>query len=101
MLVFEVDIRSVIEICLIVLTLKLILGRWYPPVQESMQSIIAITLGSTVGYFINPTKDGLILAVIVSSMSFYGKDLIMEFSTLKDDIKASDIDIKNNHRRAK
>lgn len=66
-----------------------------------MQSIIAITLGSAVGYFINPTKDGLILAIIVSSISFYGKDLIMEFSTLKDDIKASDIDIKNNHRRTK
>ena len=99
MLVFEVDIRSVIEVCLIVLTLKLILGRWYPPVQESVQSIIAITLGSVVGYFINPTKDGLILAVIVSSISFYGRDLMMEFSTLKDDIKASDLDIKSKHKR--
>lgn len=100
-MVFEVDIRSVIEICLIVLTLKLILGRWYPPVQESIQSIIAITLGSAVGYFVNPTKDGLILAIVVSSISFYGKDLIKEFITLKDDIKASDVTIKGKHKGTK
>ena len=100
-MVFEVDIRSVIEICPIVLTLKLILGRWYPPVQESIQSIIAITLGSAVGYFVNPTKDGLILGIVVSSISFYGKDLIREFSTLKDDIKASDVTIKGKHEGTK
>lgn len=100
-MVFEVNIRSVIEICLIVLTLKLILGRWYPPVQESIQSIIAITLGSAVGYFISPTKDGLILAIVVSSISFYGKDLIKEFSALKDDIKASDVTVEGKHKRAK
>lgn len=96
--VFEVDLKTVFEVCLIVLTLKIILNRWHPPIQESMQSIIAITLGTAVGYFINPTKDGFILAIIVSSISFYGKDLLGEFTTLKDDLKASEVSMRDSKR---
>lgn len=96
---FQVDLVSVIEIAFIVLTLKLILGRWHPPLQESLQSIIAIIIGSGVGYFINPTKDGLIIAVVVSAIAFYGKTILSEFTDLKndleDELKDLDVNIKN------
>lgn len=95
----EIDVRSIIEIVFIVLSLKLILSRWYPPVQESIQAIISIVLGSCIGYFINPTKDGLILAIVVSCISFYGKDLILEFTDLKNDVTGADIDFKNKRRK--
>lgn len=98
-MVIEIDIRSVIEIVFIVLSLKLILSRWYPPVQESIQAIISIVLGSCIGYFINPTKDGIVLAIVVSCISFYGKDLIVEFTDLKNDLKDADINIENKTRR--
>ena len=78
---------DVFEIIIIVLTLKLITQRWKPPLQESLQAIISITLGTLIGVFLNPTKDGIILGIIASSVAFYGKDLISAFTVLKDDLK--------------
>ncbi|WP_304427729.1 hypothetical protein [Romboutsia ilealis] len=92
---FNVNIMDVVEIVFIVLTLKLIIGRWHPPVQESLQSIFCIILGSAIGMFLNPTKDGLILAVITSSITFYGKDLLNAFTDLRTDLSDANISIQN------
>ena len=97
-MMFEIDLLSVIEIVFIVLTLKIILNRWHPPLQESLQSIIAICLGTLVGCFINPNKDGFILGIIISAISFYGKDILREFTSLKNDLKDADIDLSNKSK---
>lgn len=92
---FNVNIVDVVEIVFIVLTLKLIIGRWHPPVQESLQSILCIVMGSVIGLFLNPTKDGVILAVITSSITFYGKDLLNAFTDLKTDLSDANISLNN------
>lgn len=84
---FEVNVKDFMEIIAIVVILKMVLVRWKPPVQESLQALICIVLGTGVGWLLNPTQDGLILGVIVSGVAFYGKSLITEFTELKEDIQ--------------
>jgi hypothetical protein len=81
------------EIVIVVLTLKLITQRWKPPLQESLQAIISILLGTGIGFILNPTTDGMIIGMVTSSLSFYGKDLITSFTVLKEDLKDIDIEI--------
>lgn len=89
-----IEIKSLIEIIIIVLTLKLIVSRWQPPVQESLQAIICIVIGTGLGAIINPTVEGLIAGIISSGIAFYGGDLLSEFRTIKSDLADSEINIK-------
>ena len=81
------DVVDLFELVLVVLTLKLIVSRWQPPIQESKQAILCIFLGTSLGLFVNPTKAGLIYGIIASGVAFYGGDLIHSFTAIKDDIK--------------
>lgn len=83
----EISVQTLIEMVVVVLILKLIVSRWQPPLQESLQAIICIVLGTTTGYFFNPTKEGFIIGIIASGVAFYGGDLFAEFRTIKEDIK--------------
>lgn len=53
------------------LRIKLILANYKPPIQESIQAIICITIGIVIGVFMNPTKDGFITSIIGSGFAFY------------------------------
>lgn len=81
-----IDMINLIELILVVLTLKLIVSRWQPPIQESKQAIFCIAVGTTIGWFINPTKEGIIYGIISSGIAFYGGDLISSFKSIKDEI---------------
>ena len=81
-----IDMINLIELILVVLTLKLIVSRWQPPIQESKQAILCIFLGTGLGLFVNPTKAGLIYGIIASGVAFYGGDLISSFKSIKDEI---------------
>lgn len=85
-----IEIKSLLEIVIIVLTLKLIVGRWKPPVQESLQAIICIALGTILGIVINPTVEGFVAGVISSGIAFYGGDLLSEFRSIKSEIVETD-----------
>lgn len=93
----EISVQTLIEMVVVVLILKLIVSRWQPPIQESLQAIICIILGTTVGFFFNPTPEGFITGIIASGVAFYGGDLFAEFRTIKEDIKEElkDDDLKN------
>lgn len=96
-----IEIKSLLEIVIIVLTLKLIVSRWQPPLQESLQAIISITLGTAIGLIINPTVEGLISGIISSGIAFYGGDLLSEFRSIKEDIAEANItkDKKSENER--
>lgn len=83
----NLDLIDLLELVLVVLTLKLIVSRWQPPIQESKQAILCIFLGTSLGLFVNPTKTGLVYGIIASGVAFYGGDLISSFTAIKDDIK--------------
>lgn len=92
-----IEIKSLLEIIIIVLTLKLIVSRWQPPLQESLQAIISICLGTAIALAMNPTVEGFVSGIISSGIAFYGGDLISEFTTIKDDIADVSISEKKNN----
>ena len=92
-----IEIKSLLEIVIVVLTLKLIVSRWQPPLQESLQAIISICLGTAMALVMNPTVEGLVSGIISSGIAFYGGDLISEFTTIKDDIADANISEKKNN----
>ena len=92
----EISVRGLIELIVIVLILKLIVSRWQPPIQESIQALFCIVIGTTVGVILNPTQEGVVTAVIGSGIAFYGADLFNEFRTVKDELKVS---LDNNDLR--
>lgn len=92
-----IEIKSLLEIVIVVLTLKLIVSRWQPPLQESLQAIISICLGTAIALAMNPTVEGFISGIISSGIAFYGGDLISEFTTIKDDIADVNISEKKNN----
>lgn len=96
-----IEIKSLLEIVIIVLTLKLIVGRWQPPLQESLQAIISICLGTMIGLVINPTVEGFISGIISSGIAFYGGDLLSEFKSIKQDISEADITKRSNEKERK
>lgn len=87
-----IDMINLIELILVVLTLKLIVSRWQPPIQESKQAILCIFLGTILGLVVNPTKEGFTYGIIASGVAFYGGDLISSFKSIKDEIQ----DLKKN-----
>lgn len=92
-----IEIKSLLEIVIVVLTLKLIVSRWQPPLQESLQAIISICLGTAIALAMNPTVEGFVSGIISSGIAFYGGDLISEFTTIKDDIADVSISEKKNN----
>lgn len=81
-----IDMINLIELILVVLTLKLIVSRWQPPIQESKQAIFCIAIGTTIGWFINPTKEGIVYGIISSGIAFYGGDLLGSFKSIREEI---------------
>lgn len=85
-----ISIKGLTELIIIILTVKLIVANYKPPIQESIQAIICIFIGMAVGVFMNPTKEGFITAIIGSGFAFYGEDLLNAFKNVKNLKKVDD-----------
>lgn len=81
-----IEIKSLIEIILVTLIIKLIVTQWTPPIQRSLCAILSIVLGSTLGYIIQPNIEGLIGGVIGSGFAFYGGELLQAFKIVTKDL---------------
>lgn len=55
--------------------------------QESAQALFCVAFGTIVGLVANPTTEGFIWGIIASSVAFYGKDLISNVKTIKEDLR--------------
>lgn len=82
-----IELKGLVELILVVLVVKLIVMQWYPPIQRSMQAIFCIVIGCALGVFMNPTKEGLITAVIGSGFAFYGGELLQAFKGITNDLE--------------
>lgn len=86
-MLMSIELQGLFEMVFIVTILKLIVIRWQPPLQESLQAILCITIGTGLGMIFYPTKQGLITGLIASGSAFYGGDLFAQFRSVKDDIE--------------
>lgn len=82
-----IEIKGLVELTIVTLIVKLIVKQWYPPVQKSLQAIFCLTIGTGIGVFINPSKEGFITALIGSGFAFYGGELKSAFYEVKDDFE--------------
>lgn len=94
----QFDTIALAEIILVALTVKLIFAQWYPPIQKSVQAMACIIAGAGFGYFLNPTKQGLVLGIIASSVAFYGGELIGAFTKLTSELHFNRENTTNSRR---
>ncbi|HSQ87508.1 hypothetical protein [Romboutsia sp.] len=81
---------QIVELIVVTLIVKLIVMQWYPPIQRSLQGILCIVIGSGIGAYMNPTKEGVITAIIASGFAFYGGELIQAFKGVAKDAEEID-----------
>lgn len=89
----QIEINLLFEVVFVALLVKLVVGQWYPPVQKSVQAIFVCSIGSGVGWFLNPTREGFILGLCASAFAFYGRELIDAFQNTFDALKDTGITI--------
>ena len=90
-----IEIKSILEILIILIGVKLILENWQPPLPISYQAIIMAFFSAVVGLFINFSKEGFITGLIAGTVAFWGRKLFAEIEEIKDSGK--DI-LDDNHR---
>lgn len=83
----QIEVNLLLEIVFVSLLMKLIVGQWSPPVQKSVQAIFVCAIGSGTGWFLNPTREGLIVGLVASAFAFYGKELTDAFKTVYSDMQ--------------
>lgn len=82
-----IELKSLLDLVLVVLIAKLIVSKYRPPIQESLQALICLFIGTSLGVFLNSTKEGFITGLIASGFAFYGGELFNEFKSVKENLK--------------
>lgn len=78
-----VDVQYVVELLAIMVGIKMILENYQPPVQKSVQAMIMLFIGGVGGYFLNPSKEGLIIGLVGGTVSFWGRDIFAKVDEIK------------------
>lgn len=81
-----IDVQDLLELIVVVTTIKLITSRYRPPIQESVQAIICIGIGTTLSLFIDFSPQGFINGIVGSGLAFYGADLVQAFRGIKEEV---------------
>lgn len=95
----QIELNLLIEIIFVSLLVKLVVGQWYPPVQKSVQAILVCVIGSSTGWFLNPTREGFILGLVASAFAFYGRELTDGFLTIYDELGSLGIKSKFDKKK--
>lgn len=82
-----IEIKSLVELMLVVLGVKLVVLQWQPPFQKSVAGLICVGIGILFGVIMNPSKEGLTTAIIGSFFAFYGGELLQAFKDTTKDIR--------------
>ena len=69
---------TTLQIILVIITFKLILSDYIPPIQKSIQALVCVLIGSLLSVLVEPNVHGFMIGVISAGISFYGADYINE-----------------------
>lgn len=79
---------ATLQIIFVIITFKLILSDYQPPIQKSLQALACVLIGATLSTLLEPTVHGFMVGVICAGISFYGADYVNEVRKITDrDIK--------------
>ena len=81
-----IELKSLIDLILVVLVIKLVVSQWYPPIIKSKQAILCIVIGTGFSLLLDPSKTGLVTGIIGSGFAFYGEELITAFKGIADNV---------------
>lgn len=80
-----IEISTLIELVIIMISVSLILSNWQPPVPKGQQGLISIIIGGILGYLFSGFDfDGIMTGLIAASVSFWRGDLFKLFDEVKD-----------------
>ncbi|MEG2365067.1 MAG: hypothetical protein RSC26_16325 [Terrisporobacter sp.] len=82
-----IEIRSIIELLVIMVGIKMILENWKPPVPTSYQALLMLVLGGAGGYFFNMSKEGFVTGLIGGTIAFWGRKIFAEIKELEEGSK--------------
>lgn len=75
---------ATLQIIFCIITFKLILSDYEPPIQKSLQALVCVVIGATLSTLSEPTTNGFMTGVICAGLSFYGADYINELRKIAD-----------------
>ena len=83
---FITDFISIttLQVIFAIITFKLILGDYEPPIQKSLQALVCVIVGATLSTLLNPSVQGFMSGVICAGISFYGADYVNEVRKITD-----------------
>lgn len=76
---------ATVEIVLVVIVFKLILGNYKPPIQQSLQALICVAISVTLAMVIQPNVHSFMAGIISAGIGFYGGTYLNEIKGLKND----------------
>ena len=79
-----IELRSIIELLVIMVGIKFILEKWEPPIRVSYQALIMLILGGASGWFINASKEGFITGLIGGTVAFWGRGIFAEIKEIQE-----------------
>ena len=81
-----IEVASLIQLVVIMISISLILSNWQPPIPKGQQGLVCFLAGGLLGYlFTGFNVNGIMTGLIASSISFWRKDLFDIFNEVKDE----------------
>lgn len=75
---------ATLQIIFVIITFKLMLSDYEPPIQKSLQALVCVIVGATLSTLLEPSIHGFMTGVICAGISFYGADYINEIRKITD-----------------
>lgn len=81
-----IEISTLIELVIIMISVSLILSNWQPPVPKGQQGLICVIIGAALGYLLSGFNfEGIMTGLIAASVSFWRGELFKIFHEVKDE----------------
>ena len=65
----QIELNLLFEVVFVAILVKLVVGQWYPPVQNSVQALLVCFFDSAIGWFMNHTREDKKIRTITMGMS--------------------------------
>lgn len=81
-----IELTSLIEMVVVMISISLILNNWQPPIPKGQQGGICLLIGGLLGYLFSGLNfNGIMTGLIAASVSFWRGELFKLFDEVKDE----------------
>lgn len=81
-----IEISTLIQMTIIMISVALILSNWQPPIPKGQQGLICFIVGGVLGYLFSGFNfDGIMTGLIAASVAFWRSELFKIFSEVREE----------------